>query len=255
MSLLISGQKVSIITSRYGLALLHIVLFWETPKHIKDISFISKSFFNIMTTCWILSNFSSKSTRYQFLIYSEIFSLICKCYTRRAFYHKLNAINAIDYQHYWSMLHVAFPMDYCIWLTNILLLFRFCTYTREKSQARVSTPLECSIASFACTCFLRGYPVPAFLSGEMESFSSVVFTQHLEHSSVGNRPGHLPPDSGGTECQCLPLRGTPLIFLKSSGTVIHPLGTPVDNNLEISLFLFDSYCAFPLGSLISAVLK
>ena len=35
-----------------------------------------------------------------FFCYSEIFLLICKCYTRLAFYNKLNAINAIDYQHY-----------------------------------------------------------------------------------------------------------------------------------------------------------
>ena len=34
------------------------------------------------------------------LLMHEIFLLICKCYTRLAFYNKLNAINAIDYQHY-----------------------------------------------------------------------------------------------------------------------------------------------------------
>ena len=63
------------------------------------------------------------------------------------------------------------------------------------------------------------------------------------------------PDPGETECQCLQLGGTPLIFLKSNGMVIHPLGTQSDNNLEILLFIFDPYCTFSLGFPGSSVSK
>lgn len=96
------------------------------------------------------------------------------------------------------MLLIINIIDQCymlpfLWITAFdLLIFYscldFCTYTREKSQARVSHSTECSIASFACTCFLRGYPVPAFLSGEMESFSSVVFA--APRAFFCDRPGH-----------------------------------------------------------------
>lgn len=118
---LISGQKVSIITSKYDLTLFYIYFYFQ--KHLstlKTFSFISKSFLKIMIKCWVLSNvLCIYWCMWFFLGYSEIFLLICKCYTRLAFYNKLNAINAIDYQHYWSMLNVMFPVDYCIWLTLV----------------------------------------------------------------------------------------------------------------------------------------
>ena len=149
----------------------------------------------------------------------------------------------------------------CYWLSTLLINVKcyvscgllhltyscldFCTYAHRKVRLEFPTPLSLALLLLHKLAFCGGTPSLPFFQ-ERWSHSLLWFPQFLEHSSVIGL-AIATPDSGETECQCLQLGGIPLIFLKSNGMVIPPLGTQSDNNSEILLFIFDPYYTFSLG--------
>lgn len=212
-------------------------IYFYLQKHLstlKTFFFIFKSFFKVMITCWIVSNLFCIWCMWFF------FSFILKY-----FYWFVNVTpDLLSTTKAMQSLNVIFSMDYFIWLTNMLLLFRFLIYAHEKSQTRFSHSTEFSIASFACTCFLWGYPFSAFLSGEIEPFSSMVFV--APRAFFCGRPRHCHTRLRRNRMPVFVARRYPPTLLKLNGVVTHPLGPQSHNKLEILLFIFDSYCTFSL---------
>ena len=126
LSLLISGQKVSKIASKYDFALFaYIFIFRNISAHWRHFSLFSRVSLKSRLHVELCQIFSASTDACDF------FSFILKY-----FYWFVNVTpDLLSTTKSMQSLNVIFSMDYCIWLTNMLLLFRFlhlCTW--EKSD-------------------------------------------------------------------------------------------------------------------------